>query len=214
MAGLLLPEKLDRYLDELVPPRRGELEQMERYGKRTGFPIIGPACGHFCYLTARLIGARQVFEMGSGYGYSTAWFARAVRENGGGRVIHTVWDEGLSQRARGHLDAMGFADVMEYRVGEAIGALRSTEGPFDLIFLDIDKEDYPEALEVIETRLRPGGVLLADNLLRHGALLDGRDRSPPTQAVRELTRRVMEGEAWIASIVPLRDGLLLAYRIK
>jgi predicted O-methyltransferase YrrM len=210
MARLL--EKLDRYLDGLVPPRRGELEQMEGYGKRTGFPIIGPACGHFCYLTARLIDARQVFEMGSGYGYSTAWFARAVQENGGGRVVHTVWDEDLSRRARGHLDAMGYEGIVEYRVQEAIGALRSSEGPFDLIFLDIDKEDYPEALEVIEAKLRSGGVLLADNLLRHGAVLDGRDRTPQTQGVRAITRRVMEGENWIASIVPMRDGLLLAYR--
>ncbi len=212
MAGLLLPEKLDRYLDGLVPPRQEELDQMERYGKRSGFPIIGPACGHFCYLTARLIGARQIFEMGSGYGYSTAWFARAVDENGGGRVVHVVWDEGLSRRARGHLAALGYESLMEYRVDEAIHALRSTEGPFDLIFLDIDKEGYPEALDVIESRLRPGGVLLADNLLWSGRVLDGRDRSPQTKAIRELTRRVMGGDAWIASIVPMRDGLLLAYR--
>ncbi len=212
MAGLLLPEKLDRYLDDLVPPRQGELDQMERYGRRSGFPIIGPACGHFCYLTARMIGARQIFEMGSGYGYSTAWFARAVHENGGGRVVHVVWDEALSRKARGHLSALGYESLMEYRVDEAIHALRSSEGPFDLIFLDIDKEGYPEALDVIESRLRSGGVLLADNLLRSGAVMDGRDRSTPTQAIRAVTRRVMEGEAWIASIVPMRDGLLLAYR--
>ena len=211
MAGLLLPEKLDRYLDGLVPPRQEELDQMERYGKRSGFPIIGPACGHFCYLTARLIGARQIFELGSGYGYSTAWFARAVHENGGGRVVHVVWDEDLSRRARGHLAALGYESLMEYRVDEAIHALRSTDGPFDLIFLDIDKEGYPEALDVIESRLRPGGVLLADNLLWSGAVMDGRDRSPQTQAIRTVTRRVMEGDAWIASIVPMRDGLLLAY---
>jgi predicted O-methyltransferase YrrM len=171
---------------------------MERYGKRSGFPIIGPACGHFCYLTARLIGARQIFEMGSGYGYSTAWFARAVHENGGGRVVHVVWDEDLSRRARGHLAALGYENLMEYHVDEAIHALRASEGPFDLIFLDIDKEGYPEALDVIESRLRSGGVLLADNLLWSGAVMDDRDRSTQTQAIRSVTRRVMEGEAWIA----------------
>ena len=212
MAPPLLPEKLDRYLDGLVPPRQGELAEMERFGKRTGFPIIGPACGHLCYLTARLIGARQVFEMGSGYGYSTAWFARAVQENGGGRVVHVVWDEDLSRKARGHLAALGYEDLVEFRVEEAIQALRSTAGPFDLIFLDIDKEGYPEALDVIEAKLRPGGVLLADNLLWSGRVLDGRDRSPQTQAIRAVTRRIMEGESWIASIVPMRDGLLLAYK--
>ena len=212
MAGLLLPEKLDRYLDGLVPPRAGELAAMEKYGIRSGFPIIGPACGHFRYLTARMIGARQVFEMGSGYGYSTAWFARAVQENGGGRVVHVVWDEELSRRARGHLATLGYEGLVEYRVDEAIHALRQADGQFDLVFLDIDKQAYPEALEVIESRLRPGGVLIADNLLWSGRVMDGRDRSAQTKAIRELTHRVMEGEGWIASIVPMRDGLLLAYR--
>ena len=72
---------------------------MEEHARRTSFPIVGPAAGHLCYLIARMIGARRVFEMGSGFGYSTAWFARAVRENGGGEVHHVVWDEGLSARA-------------------------------------------------------------------------------------------------------------------
>src|SRR3989304_5846921 len=84
MAEPLLPERLERYLESLVPPRAAELAEMEQEGRRTNFPIIGPACGHFCYLTARLIGARQGFEMGSGYGYSTAWFARAAPGDGGG----------------------------------------------------------------------------------------------------------------------------------
>src|SRR3990170_6502894 len=116
MAEPLLSEKMDRYLESLVPPRAGELVEMEAEARRTGFPIIRPPCGHFCYLVARLIGARQVFEMGSGYGYSTAWFARAVQENGGGRVVHTVWDEGLSQQARAHLTALGYADTVDFRV--------------------------------------------------------------------------------------------------
>ena len=212
MAEPLLPERLERYLESLVPPRAAELAEMEQEGRRTNFPIIGPACGHFCYLTARLIGARQVFEMGSGYGYSTAWFARAVVENGGGRVVHVVWDQALSQKAAGHLSALGYAGVMAYRVDEAIHALRQEPGPFDLIFLDIDKEAYPEALGVVQSRLRPGGVLLADNLFRRGLVLDPSNHEPATEGIRALTRMVMEGEGWIGSIVPIRDGLLLAMR--
>jgi len=212
VAEPLLSEELDRYLESLVPPRAGELAEMEAEGRRTGFPIIGPTCGHFCYLVARLVGARQVFEMGSGYGYSTAWFARAVIESGGGRVVHTVWDDGLSRRARAHLSALGLEAAVEFRVEEAVQALRQSDGPFDLIFLDIDKQAYPEALDVIESKLRRGGVLLADNLLLSGAVLDGRDRSARTQALRTFTRRTMEGDGWIGSIVPQRDGLMLAYR--
>jgi predicted O-methyltransferase YrrM len=212
MPEPLLPEKLDRYLESLVPPRSGELAKMEAEGKHAGFPIIGPTCGHFCYLVARLIAARQVFEMGSGYGYSTAWFARAVQENGGGRVVHSVWDEDLSARARRHLTALGLGDLIEYHVAEAVQTLRETPGPFDVIFLDIDKQDYPAALDVIETKVRSGGVLLADNMLMGGAVLDDRDRSGRVEAVRMFSRRTLQGEAWTGSIVPIRDGLLIAYR--
>lgn len=70
---------------------------MEAYAREAHFPIIGPTAGQFCYLMARAIGARRIFEMGSGFGYSTAWFARAVKENGGGTVFHVVWDEALTR---------------------------------------------------------------------------------------------------------------------
>jgi predicted O-methyltransferase YrrM len=212
MAEGLLPDKVDRYLEALVPPRAPELGEMEAIGKRIHFPIIGPSCGQACYLVARMIGARSIFELGSGYGYSTAWFARAVQENGGGKVYHVVWDDTLSAQARRHLEALGYAPYMEYRVGEAIEALRATPGPFDLLFLDIDKEAYPEALPVMAAKLRPGGVLIADNALRHGGVADGRDRSPSTEAVRRFTRMVADDPAWISTIVPLRDGLMIAWK--
>jgi predicted O-methyltransferase YrrM len=200
------------YLDSLVPVRLPELAAMEQEATRTDFPIIGPAAGYFCYLIARLVRARSVFELGSGFGYSTAWFARAVRENGGGVVHHTVWDAALSQRARAHLGALGLADLVEFHVGEAVRALRDTPGPFDLVFNDIDKAGYPAALPVIRERLRSGGVLLVDNLLWHGQVFDQADRSPDTEGVRELTRLVTTDPEWTASVVPIRDGLLLARR--
>ena len=81
-----------RYLDDLVPPRSAELVRMEEHAREIGFPIVGPASGQLCYQITRM-SARPVFELGSGFGYSTAWFARAVQENGGGAVQHVVWDE-------------------------------------------------------------------------------------------------------------------------
>jgi len=201
-----------RYLDSLVPARAPELQLMEVEAERTRFPIIGPAAGYFCYLITRLVAARTVFELGSGFGYSTAWFARAVRENGGGVVHHTVWDAALSSQARSRLAALGFADMVQYHVGEAVQTLRDTPGSFDLIFNDIDKAGYPAALPVIHERLRPGGVLIADNLLWHGRVLDPTDRSADTTGVREFTRLIAGDEGWVATVVPIRDGLLLAYR--
>lgn len=186
---------------------------MEAIAAETDFPIVGPASGHFCYHVARLIGARQIFEMGSGYGYSTAWFARAVRENGGGVVHHVVWDEDLSRRAREHLHTLGYADVVRYTVGEAVAALRAADGPFDLVFNDIEKAGYPDSLDVVADKLRPGGVLIADNLLWHGRIFDADDDSGATRGVRELTRRVTGDPRWICSIVPIRDGLLMATKV-
>src|SRR4029453_2787969 len=111
----LLDPAIATYLDDLVS-RPEEFRAMERIAESTKFPIIGPASGQLCYLVARLIGARRVFELGSGYGYSTAWFARAVRENGGGEVHHVVWDAELSERARTHLDRLGYAGLVGFQV--------------------------------------------------------------------------------------------------
>ena len=208
----LLDPAIAEYLDKLVPDRPAELKDMERVAESTKFPIIGPASGHLCYLVARMIGARRVFELGSGYGYSTAWFARAVRENGGGEVHHVVWDENLSTRARKHLERLGYSDLVRYHVAEAVETLRATDGSFDLIFNDINKRDYPASIDVILPRLRRGGVLIIDNLLWSGRILDSADQSPDTEGVRAVTRKIMESPDWIASIVPVRDGVLVAYR--
>ena len=209
----LVARRVAAYLDDLVPPRPARLAELEAEARRTGFPIIGPATGHLCYLLARLSNARQVFELGSGFGYSTAWFARAVKENGGGIVHHVVWDDDLSRQARDNLAALGLADVVRFHVGEAVATLRHAEGPFDVIFNDIDKQDYPKALDVIVTKLRPGGLLLVDNMLWSGRIFERRDSSPATRGVRELTRRVQTDPRWIASVVPVRDGLLVAHRV-
>src|ERR687886_2965631 len=114
MATDPIPAQVQEYLDSLVPPRPAEMQAMEAYAKETHFPIIGPSSGYFCYQVARMIGARRVFELGSGFGYSTAWFARAVRENGGGEVHHVVWSQELSDRARAHLGALDLGDLVTY----------------------------------------------------------------------------------------------------
>jgi len=123
-----------------------------------------------------------------------------------------VWDDELSQRARRHLAALGYAGMIQYRVGEAVQALRDTPGPFDLIFNDIDKRGYPDSLAVILEKLRPGGVLIVDNLIWSGRIFDENERSEDTEGIRELTRQVTADSQWVASIVPIRDGLLLAYK--
>jgi caffeoyl-CoA O-methyltransferase len=200
------------YITSLVPPRETEMQEMEKYADKMNFPIIGPAGGYYCYQIARIIGARSVFEMGSGYGYSTAWFAKAVLENGGGVVHHTVWDEKLSKMATGHLSRLGFDGLIQYHFAEAVETLRQTEGPFDLIFNDIDKEAYLESLPLIKTKLRSGGVLIIDNMLWHGQILDPNDHAKSTEAIRNFTKTITTDKDWIVSLAPVRDGMIIAYK--
>lgn len=211
MAKLTYPDVQD-FLISLVPPREEEMKKMEQYAKRTDFPIIGPAAGYYCYQIARMIGAKSVFELGSGYGYSTAWFAKAVKENGGGAVHHVVWDAKLSEMATRHLSQLGYGNILQYHVAEAVETLRQTSGPFDLIFNDIEKQDYPKSLPLIKEKLRPGGVLIIDNILWSGRIFDKKDTSPATQGVREFTRMITKDSDWIVSLAPVRDGMIVAYK--
>ena len=205
-------DKVQDYLTSLVPPREPELQKMEEYAEKNNFPIIGPACGYYCYQLARMINAKSIFELGSGYGYSTAWFAKALKENGGGVVHHTVWDADLSERAQRHLSALGSADVVRFHLAEAVATLQKTEGPFDIIFNDIDKEGYPDSLPIIKEKLRHGGLLIIDNMIWHGQILDSKDHEKSTDAIRRFTRDITTDLEWIVSLIPARDGMIVAYK--
>ena len=207
------------YLHSLVPARDPVLLEMEKYARKHNFPIIGPAVGQLCYQIVNMLGSEHIFEMGSGYGYSTAWFARALKErfetspSTPGLVHHVVWDENLSKMAQDYLSKMEFQEYVEYHVGEAIATLEDFDDEtFDVIFCDIDKEAYPKALPVIKEKLQPGGVLIIDNMLWGGRIFDAEEKSPSTEGVREFTRLITSDPDWIVSLFPIRDGVILAYK--
>ena len=205
-------DKVQEYLTSLVPPREPEMQEMEEYAAQNNFPIIGPACGYYCYQLARIIQAKSVFELGSGYGYSTAWFAKAVKENGGGVVHHTVWNDDLSKMAIDHLSKMGYRSMVEFHNAEAVETLRQTDGPFDIIFNDIDKEGYPDSLPVIKEKLRSGGILIIDNILWSGRVYDAENEENSTKAIRRFTHDITTDPDWIVSLTPIRDGMIVAYK--
>jgi predicted O-methyltransferase YrrM len=208
----LMDPRITQHIEQLVPQRPDVLVEMEKIAAEKDFPIIGPAVGQLCYQLTRTIGAKQVFELGSGFGYSTAWFARGIRENGGGTVHHTVWEQEMSDQARGYLSRLGYNDLVQFHVGESVAALRDADGPFDIVFNDIDKEDYPASLDAIAPKLRSGGILIVDNLLWYGRIFDSKDKSEATRGVQELTRRIARNPDWISSLVPIRDGVLVAFK--
>lgn len=212
MSAKIDYDRVQEYLHEYVPDRADPFLEMEAYAEEVGFPIIGPLAGHFCYMLARMVNAKRVFELGSGYGYSTAWFAKAVDENGGGEVHHVVWDEDLSDRAEGYLTRLGYAGMMRYHVREAIDTLREMDMEFDLMFSDINKDAYPDSLPVIYEKLKNGGVLIVDNLIWGGRVMDPKNQDQATVAIRKFAQAIAEDPRWIQSTVPLRDGLLVAYK--
>ena len=212
MPMALVDEAFTSYLEGLIPPRPPVLQEMEAHARRTRFPIIGPVVGRLFYLLTRLSGARRVFELGSGYGYSTAWFAMGVRDNGGGEVAHVVWDDDLSQSARRYMDLLGLGSLVRFHVGEAVETLRRSRDEYDIIFSDIDKGGYPASLPVIKRHLKPGGVLLADNMSWRGRVADRRVTDPETEGIRAFTRSVFADLDFVSTIVPLRDGVLVARR--
>lgn len=204
----LLPDNLNDYIVSQTRFDDPILIEMEERAQRDGFPIIGSAVGPWLYFFTRLMKASHVFEMGSGYGYSTWFFARGIKENGGGMVTHTVWDEGLSRDARNYLERAGLADQCDFQVSESVLALSGASRGIDIIFCDIDKEMYPGALDVVESKLKPGGLFICDNLLWSGRVMhETAAGDEATAGVKEITRMLRESPRWDFLLLPLRDGV-------
>jgi predicted O-methyltransferase YrrM len=206
----LVSPQLDRYLIDVLPPRHPVIAEMEEVAKKRDVPIVGPAVATLLSTLARSIGARRVCELGSAIGYSTAFFAQAVGP--GGSVLYTDGSEKNAEEASGYLERLGLKDRVDVRIGEAVGILESTTGAFDVVFIDIDKDGYPRALEAAAPRVRPGGYLLADNVLWSGRVVDDSVRDAATEGIREFNRRLFARRDFESVIVPLRDGVAIARR--
>lgn len=209
MVPLVAPE-LDRYILELMAPRDPVREEMEREAQRRDIPIVGPAVATLLEVLACSIGARRVFELGSAIGYSTIAFARAVGP--AGKVFYTDGSAENAREAAGYLERLQLRDRVEMHVGEAVAALESSGGDYDVIFVDIDKHDYPRALDAAAPRVRPGGYLLADNVLWSGKVADPAQNDRATEGIREFNRRLFARSDFRSVIVPLRDGVAIARR--
>jgi predicted O-methyltransferase YrrM len=210
MPSILDPQ-IDAYQRSLLD-RHDEpvLLAMEAEGDERGFPIVGRAVGVTLELLARSIGARRVMELGSGYGYSAYWFARAVGP--AGEVHCTEGDPANAARAERYLTDAGLWDRVSYHVGDAVEQLAATDGDFDVVFCDIDKPGYPAAWRAAAERIRVGGLYLCDNTLgtSNDTVLDDNDR---TRAIKEHNRLIADDERYLSTLIPTRQGLLVALRI-
>jgi predicted O-methyltransferase YrrM len=206
----LIHPEIERYLAGLAAHDDPVLREMEALGARRDFPIVGPQVGRLLEVVARSCGATRVLELGSGFGYSAFWFLRAV--GSGGAVLLTEGDPGRAREAEAFLTRGGFAGRFRIEVGDGLAIAEALTPPFDVVFCDVDKQDYPKALPIARRLLRTGGLFITDNMLWSGKVLAPGADDRATAGVAELTRALYAAPDFATALVPLRDGVTVAIK--
>ncbi|MFB6266490.1 MAG: O-methyltransferase [Halodesulfurarchaeum sp.] len=217
MSGFL-SESAERLLALGNPDPDPVLEEMTTYGREQGFPTVGPAVGQFLSVAAAMVGAKRVFEFGSGFGYSAAWFAQALGPDS--ELVLTDYREENLDRARDFFDELEYEGRVRYEVGDALAGFDETDGPFDVILIDLDKHAYPSAWERSMGRTAPGGLIIADNMMGGPVTpagvveaLEG-DGAPDeaTQGVAAYIERMRSTPEYRSALVPLGQGIAVSLR--
>src|SRR6516162_8479800 len=195
---------IEKYLLAMLPPRDEVLREMEQEAANREIPIVGPVVARLLYQLALIAQAQTVFELGSAIGYSTLWWAQAVGEKG--KVIYTDSSRKNADEARRYFERAGVAERVDIRIGDALEMLSEEKpGSYDIIFNDIDKEDYPRVLPLATGRLRKGGLLIADNALWQGGVADPNADDEITRGVVEFNRLLYASPDFFTTILPVRD---------
>jgi len=201
---------VDDYLYSMLPKRDEVLAEMEEYATAHDVPIVGPAVARVLQQLALMIQAHTVFELGSAIGYSTVWWAQAVGDQG--RVIYTDGDARNAERARGYFKRAGVSNRITLHTGDALEFLSEQKQEFDIIFNDVDKEDYPRVLRLVAPRLRKGGLFITDNVLWSGRVAENNPTGASTKAILEFNRKLYDAKDFYTTILPIRDGLAVAVK--
>jgi predicted O-methyltransferase YrrM len=204
-------EAVEKYIYEILPERDAVLREMEQQAAERDIPIVGPAVARALYQYARVINARKVFEMGSAIGYSTIWWARAVGERG--QVFYTDGDPKNANEARGYFQRAGVEQRIHIEVGDALELLSEQKQEFDIIFNDVDKEDYPRVLRLVSSRLRRGGLFITDNVLWSGHVTERNAQEATTRAIQEFNKQLYSMPEFFTTILPLRDGVAVSMKL-
>jgi predicted O-methyltransferase YrrM len=211
-----LLEEIDGYIEDLFGTSDEVLEATLTDSRRGGLPEINVSSnqGRLMRLLTEIAGARRILEIGTLGGYSAIHLARGLPDDGA--LISFEIDEHHADVARNNVERAGLSDIVEVRVGDAHELLsdliENGEGPFDLIFIDADKEGYPDYLNASLRLVRPGSVILGDNTIRGGTVLNPREET--ARAAREFNRRIAEDPRLSGIVLPLIreriDGLTIA----
>jgi predicted O-methyltransferase YrrM len=202
---------VEQYLEGLETTRDAVLEEMERQAHAGDFPIVGPLVGRTLCLLARSIGARRIMELGSGFGYSGYWFARALPEDG--ELILSEGSTHNMDQAREFFRLGGVRCRVRFEVGDCFDILDRLPGEFDIIFNDVGKAQYPTAFHKAVPRVRTGGYFISDNMLWGGRVANDPSH-PTTRGVLELTRLLFEAPKLYTAILPIRDGVSVSLKLE
>jgi predicted O-methyltransferase YrrM len=202
--------RVEKYFYGLLPPRDAVLREMEALARKNDIPIVGPAVGRLLALLVKISGAKRIFEMGSAIGYSTIWFARAAGR--GAEVFYTDGDPTNAEKARAYFRRAGVAGRIRVGTGDSLRLLRQSSGKFDLIFIDVDKHQYPAALRIALPRLKHGGLLITDNTLWSGRVTQ-KSKEKTTRGIQEFNRLTHSSKKLFPVLIPLRDGVTVCQKL-
>jgi predicted O-methyltransferase YrrM len=209
------PAPVAAYLAALRPDAHPYLATIAADGHAQGLPIVDPDSGALLHALVRLTGATRVLEIGTAVGYSGLWMASALPP--GGMLISLEREPARAAAARAHFAAAGLGQTVSVMAGDATRFLHKVAGPFDLIFQDGDKAQYGPMLDRLVDLLRPGGVLVTDNLLWDGEVVDGyvaepRHDAASTAALRAHARQLAADARLYTTFVAVGDGLAIAVK--
>jgi len=213
--GQIVPDAIERYLAGLNRAGDAVLDEIARGNETRGLPLVDAEVGALLRVLATSVKATRILEIGTAIGYSGIWLARALPP--AGMLVTMECDEARAREARENFARAGLSDKVSVVVGDAQLKIAKVSGPFDLIFQDGDKKLYTPLLDRLVTLLRPGGLLVTDNVLWDGEVAPGFTSSPKkpevdTRAIIEYNQRVAAHPHLLTSIVPLRDGVSISVK--
>jgi predicted O-methyltransferase YrrM len=212
LRGGYIQEDVEDYLYGLLPARDEVVTEMEEYAAENDIPIIGPAVARLLMLLVQTSGATRIFEMGSAIGYSTIWLARAAGPKA--QVFYSDGDPEKARRAQDYFRRGAVSKRIRVQTGNALELLKHASGKFDFIFNDVDKHQYPDALQVALPKLKRGGVLVTDNTLWNGRAARSADPADKnTLGVQEFNRLTYASKELFSVLLPIRDGVTVSRKL-
>jgi predicted O-methyltransferase YrrM len=212
---MIVPDLVEQYLASLNRTHDAVLDEVARAGADRQLPLVDAEVGALLRVLVTAISARRILEIGTAIGYSGIWMAGGLPPDGSLLTIEV--DRDRAREARDNFTRAGVADRVNVIVGDSKLMVAKVSGPFDLIFQDGDKQQYSPLLDRLVALLRPGGLLVTDNVLWDGEVVPGylskaARNADDTRAIKEYNERIATHPALITSVIPLRDGVSISVK--